>query len=95
MKENGSSKTNEDAPTAGAVHASPVAVSGGEYIAREIDSFHRNLDSLATTLPSIVGGLLSASEEEHKRIEGYEKKYAKRVERDEESRTVTMTPVFD
>lgn len=92
MKENGTPKNNEKVSAPGNPDAPTKAASSSEQIAREIDRFHRNLDSLATTLPFIVGRLISASENEYEKIADYEKKYAERVEEHEDSRTVTMTP---
>ena len=92
MKENGSPKNNDKLSASGNADAPTKTASSSEQIAREIDRFHRNLDSLATTLPFIVGSLISASENEYEKVADYEEKHAERVEEHEDSRTVTMTP---
>ena len=92
MKENGSPKNKDKASASGNPDTSANAAGSSEQIARELNRFHRNLDSLATTLPSIVGSLVSASQDEYKKIKDYEKEHAERVEDGKDSRTVTMTP---
>ena len=89
----------ESTPPSPDTEAQPVpsplnenSVDASKRIAEEINDFHRNLDSLAVTSPSIMKSLTSVTKAAGEDIETYEKQHAKNIEVAEDSRIVTMTP---